>query len=84
MSIGTLKLAERAAVEGYAIVPAVLSDSECDVLLHALQPRSLQASNRAGVRSLLRDYQEVRALAQLAAIRSLAAAVLGGPGYHVR
>lgn len=75
-------LAARFAEDGYAIVPDAVDAAAVDRLLEAVPP--VADSARGGVRHLLRDVAEVRALAASPAMRAVAEAALGPGARAVR
>lgn len=78
-------LAARMTRDGYAIIPDAVDDTVVDALLDALSPVDLREGRlRGGVRHLLRDVPEVRALAASPAMRGVAESALGPGALAVR
>jgi hypothetical protein len=78
-------LAACMAQEGYAIVPRAVDDAAVDALLDALSPVDRgEGRPRGGVRHLLRDVPQVRALAASPAMRGVAESALGLGALAVR
>lgn len=73
------------AREGYAIVPDAVQSAAVDALLAAVAPAADASGRpRGGVRHLLRDVPQVRALAAAPAMRGVAEAALGPGALAVR
>lgn len=84
-----MNLAEAVDRGGFAIIPDVVSESDVDALLLALERADQAASARRrgsvyAVRNLLHVVPEVRALAGSPAIRALVERVLGPSAFPVR
>jgi ectoine hydroxylase-related dioxygenase (phytanoyl-CoA dioxygenase family) len=77
-------LADHMAGAGYVIVPDAVGAPAIDALRAAVVPRAAAPGNRGGIRHLLRDVPEVRALARSAPVRGVAEAALGPGAFAVR
>lgn len=83
--LSSATLSDRLARDGYAIVPDALDPATVDALLDAVAPLAEATGRpRGGVRHLLRDVPQVRALAASAAMRGVAEAALGPGALAVR
>ena len=81
---GPAALASAFDRDGYAIIPAAVDAGTVEALLRALAPLAGAAGARGGVRHLLRDVPEARALARAPAVRGVAEAALGRGAFAVR
>ena len=81
---GRAALASAFDRDGYAIIPAAVDAPTVEALLRALAPLADAAGARGGVRHLLRDVPEARALARAPAVRGVAEAALGRGAFAVR
>jgi hypothetical protein len=79
-----LAAAEQFAANGYFLAPRVATRAEIAELVEVVSPTLSAAGARGGVRHVLRDIPEVRALAASPGMRRIAEAAVGVGAYPVR